>query len=379
MISCTSLSNQTTCDSEFSQPRTGGPLRTFSPRTLRLGAFASAFALLVVLGLGSQLIATAGAIPTALDAATAKAKLDAASGSLSTTMKSYDVASDDLARTRIAIAANSAKATRLDASIASGRTRLAAEARFLYLTGGVGFAEILLGSSTLEDFVNRSLALRRVTARDAMLVERLSSQQAQRTAVRRELARRERAQVALVARLDQDRAAAQRALDSQQRFVDSLSADVAAQLDAQRAAQNVSRPAPAIRKPRSAKAGSVVSASVEGRGGSYAVLAGQSRRYAPTDVKFSGTATWYGNVRPNMGTASGRRFDENQLTCAHKTLPFGTRIAVTFRGRSVIVTVTDRGPYGKGRVIDLSKRSAELIGLRSAGVGTVKCEVVRPK
>ncbi len=107
------------------------------------------------------------------------------------------------------------------------------------------------------------------------------------------------------------------------------------------------------------------------------MLAGQPKKYAPSGLKFSGVATWYGNVRPNMKTASGRAFNENEFTCAHKSLPFGTRVAVTFRGKRVIVTVTDRGPYGKGRVIDLTKRAAATIGLKSAGVGQVRCEVVR--
>ncbi len=350
-------------------------MRPFHTRNARQSTIASAIVLAIMLIIVAPFGPSAFAAPVQTDAATAEAKIEAMSGSLSTTMKSYAVASDDLARTRTAIAANSKKTQKLDASIKSGRTRLASQARFLYLTGGIGFAEILFGSTTLEDFVNRSLALRRVTARDTTLVKRLSAEQAQRTALRTELARRERTLAALVARLGKDRAAAQRALDAQQRYVDSLSADVAAKLDAQRAARN-SGPTPVAGKPK-ARAGSVVSAKVEGRSGSYAVLSGQPLRYEPTGVNFTGIATWYGNVRPNMGTASGRPFNENELTCAHKTLPFGTRVAVTFRGKSVIVTVTDRGPYGKGRVIDLSKRAADIIGLKSAGVGSVKCEVVR--
>ncbi len=342
-------------------------------------AIASAMVLIGVLASVTVFGSTAVAAPAPTDAAVAEAKIDAMSGSLSTTMKSYSVAADDLVRTRAAIAANKAKSKKLDASIADGRTRLASQARFLYLTGGVGFAEILFGSTTLEDFVNRSLALRRVTSRDAKLVKRLSAEQAQRDKLRTQLAERERIQAGLVTRLAKDRAAAQRALDAQQAYADSLSADVAAKLDAQRSALN-SGPTPVARKPKpKAKAGSVVSAKVDGRSGSYAVLAGQPRRYEPTGVSFTGIATWYGNVRPNMRTASGRAFDENELTCAHKSLPFGTRVAVTFRGKSVIVTVTDRGPYGKGRVIDITKRAASIIGLKSAGVGSVKCEVVRPQ
>jgi len=354
-------------------------VRPFRTHRTRLGAIASAVVLLGVLAAGIASGSSAVAAPAPTDAAAAQAKIDAMSGSLSTTMKSYAVAAADLSRTRAAIAANKAKGKKLDASIDEGRTRLASQARFLYLTGGVGFAEILFGSTTLEDFVNRSLALRRVTARDAKLVNQLSAEQAQRDKLRTQLVARERTQAALVARLDKDRAAAQRALDAQQRYADSLAPDVAAKLDAQRAANNTG-PTPVKNKPKpAAKTGSVVSAKVEGRSGSYAVLAGQPLRYETTGVKFTGIATWYGNVRPNMRTASGRAFNENELTCAHKSLPFGTRVAVTFRGKSVIVTVTDRGPYGKGRVIDITKRAASIIGLKSAGVGSVKCEVVRPQ
>lgn len=350
------------------------PARSYNRR---LNAIASAVVVVVAFAVGMAFGSSAVAVPAPTDAAGAEAKIDAMSASLSTTLKSHSVAANDLASTRAAIAANKVKGKKLDSSIADGRARLAAQARFLYLTGNVGFAEILFGSTTLEDFVNRSLALRRVTARDNALVKQLSTELAQRNKLKRELIDRERAQAALVARLAKDRAAAQRALNAQQRYADSLSADVAAQLDSQRSARN-SGPTPVTTKP-TAKTGSVVSAKVEGRSGSYAVLAGQPLRYEPTGVKFTGIATWYGNVRPNMRTASGRPFNENELTCAHKSLPFGTRVAVTFRGKSVIVTVTDRGPYGKGRVIDVTKRAASIIGLKSAGVGDVKCEVVRPQ
>lgn len=336
---------------------------------------AGMLAFLLVLGVGLLLPGNASAAPSSDAAASAaSAKLESMSANLSATMKSYDAAATELAKTRASIVSNSLKAEKLDGSIALGRKRLAAEVRFLYLTGGVGFAEILLGAATFEEFVDRSVALRRVTARDADLVDRLTAEQSQRAALRRTLAIRERQQATLVATMARKRSSAQKALNEQQAYVDSLSASVTAALDAQRAVKNTSK----VTRPTTAKLGTVVSAKVDGRGGRYSVLAGQPLRYAPTGVAFDGVATWYGNVRPNMSTASGRPFDENELTCAHKTLPFGTRIAVTFRGRSVIVTVTDRGPYGQGRVIDLSKRAATIIGLKSAGVGQVHCEVVRP-
>jgi rare lipoprotein A len=83
------------------------------------------------------------------------------------------------------------------------------------------------------------------------------------------------------------------------------------------------------------------------------------------------TASWYGPGFAGQRTASGEVFDPGALTCAHKTLPFGTRLLIRNpdTGRSVWVRVNDRGPYAGGRQLDLSQGAAEAIGL--AGVGQV--------
>ncbi len=75
--------------------------------------------------------------------------------------------------------------------------------------------------------------------------------------------------------------------------------------------------------------------------------------------------------------ASGGWFNPNALTAAHKTLPFGTRVRVTHQGRSVVVTINDRGPYIRGRCIDLSRAAAAQIGLTSRGVAAVQIAVIR--
>lgn len=84
-------------------------------------------------------------------------------------------------------------------------------------------------------------------------------------------------------------------------------------------------------------------------------------------------ASWYGAESGNR-TANGERFDGTSLTAAHKTLPFGTRLKVSYGGRSVVVRINDRGPYIKGRHIDLSRAAAARIGLIPAGVGKVCVE-----
>jgi rare lipoprotein A len=78
-------------------------------------------------------------------------------------------------------------------------------------------------------------------------------------------------------------------------------------------------------------------------------------------------------------TASGEKFDTNDLTAAHPTLPFGTRLRVTnvATGRSVTVRVNDRGPYVPGRVVDVSHSAADAIGMVGSGIAKVKLDVVQ--
>jgi rare lipoprotein A len=94
-----------------------------------------------------------------------------------------------------------------------------------------------------------------------------------------------------------------------------------------------------------------------------------------TGHSFSGMASFYGN-ESGSETASGQRFNQNAMTCAHRTLPFGTKLRVTHGGQSVVVTVNDRGPFVRGRVLDLSTAAARAVGLTSAGVGLVTAEVI---
>jgi rare lipoprotein A len=90
---------------------------------------------------------------------------------------------------------------------------------------------------------------------------------------------------------------------------------------------------------------------------------------------FSGMASYYGNESGSR-TASGQRMNASAMTCAHRSLPFGTKLRVSHGDRSVIVTVNDRGPFIRGRVLDLSTGAARAIGLIGAGVGRVVAEVV---
>jgi rare lipoprotein A len=93
-----------------------------------------------------------------------------------------------------------------------------------------------------------------------------------------------------------------------------------------------------------------------------------------------GTASWYGKFFQGHTTASGVPYDENQLTCAHRTLPLGSVLRVTNleNNRSVVVTVNDRGPVPESRVIDLSHAAAKALGFSDQGLAPVKVELIGP-
>jgi rare lipoprotein A len=100
------------------------------------------------------------------------------------------------------------------------------------------------------------------------------------------------------------------------------------------------------------------------------------RPKASTRDASTGLASFY---RHGTKTASGERFDATQLTAAHPTLPFGTRLRVTnvTNGQSVTVRVNDRGPFIPGRIVDVSHSAAEALGMTGAGITKVKLDVVQ--
>lgn len=91
-----------------------------------------------------------------------------------------------------------------------------------------------------------------------------------------------------------------------------------------------------------------------------------------------GIASHMGHTLHSRKQASGEAHNKNELICAHKTLPFGTRIRVTNlkTGKSVIVRVTDRGPFGPGRIVDLSLAAAKKINIEKSGIAKVKIEII---
>lgn len=92
----------------------------------------------------------------------------------------------------------------------------------------------------------------------------------------------------------------------------------------------------------------------------------------------TGQCSWYGAKFNGKKTASGEKFDNTKFTAAHKTLPFGTKLKITDKksGKNVIVTVNDRGPFVKSRVLDISSSAAQELGVINKGIFTAEIEIL---
>jgi rare lipoprotein A len=92
----------------------------------------------------------------------------------------------------------------------------------------------------------------------------------------------------------------------------------------------------------------------------------------------TGTASFYGAKHQGKRTASGERFNQHALTAAHRQLPFGTRVKVTnlSNDKTVVVRINDRGPYSRGRLIDVSRGAAERLGMLRSGTAQVRMQAI---
>jgi len=108
----------------------------------------------------------------------------------------------------------------------------------------------------------------------------------------------------------------------------------------------------------------------------------EGRTYAPRDLDAYdsvGVASWYGEPFHGRPTANGERYDQHDLSAAHRTLPLGTRVQVTrlATGRSLFLRVTDRGPFVDGRIIDVSREAARRLGFLEEGLARVRVRRLR--
>lgn len=124
--------------------------------------------------------------------------------------------------------------------------------------------------------------------------------------------------------------------------------------------------------------GSAAAAQAAAAGASDAAIDGATAMAPPNEIAFEeaerGKASWYGPRFHGRRTASGERYDQGAFTAAHRTLPFGSvvRVRSVASGKQVEVRINDRGPFVRGRIIDVSRAAAQALGLIGPGVETVQ-------
>lgn len=262
------------------------------------------------------------------------------------------------------------------------RLRLAREAYTermvsIYKRGTADPLAILLQSESLQDFIARSAFLGQIVAEDRRLWEAAGSAAADaryQTQVLEDLQAQERE----LKDINESRQRTlERSLQRQKELVAQLSKEAEAYLVQYRAKAARTRQEWIDSSLPMDTEFRFTHATVEPYlDRTFLVPTHQPLRYRSTADSFLAVCSWYGNEFHGRRTASGQTFNENDFTAAHKSLAFGTRLALTRGDKGIIVVITDRGPFVSGRDLDLSKAAAQALGF--SGVAQVEAEFVEP-
>jgi rare lipoprotein A len=266
--------------------------------------------------------------------------------------------------------------------LADARSRMA-EARDLFETRIIRMYKsattnnmaILLTSESVSDFYARALMLSRIARqdRDALAGAALAASEAEYEAAYLDDLRAQ--DIALRKEMQNRAAELDQALSEQKALVERLTEEERKRLEAERAAAAAAREDWRNSSIPIGDAVPLKSAIVEPyTDRTYLAPEYQPSVYKTTGRTMNAVCSWYGNEFHGRRTASGQIFNEEDLTCASKTLPFGTRLALTRNDRRIIVVVNDRGPFIAGRDLDLSKAAARELGF--SGVESVHVEFV---
>lgn len=281
---------------------------------------------------------------------------------------------------RIAVTAERIREQRLEVQAAEERLA-AARARYrtrlieVYKRGGIDPIAILLSSETISDFVSRASVLARIAEDDSRVVSdlgvALADTRYQAAQLDELLVQDRELQQVLADRLS----ARERTLADQEKLVAQLNAEARETLQKTRSYNVQTR---AQWESASIPSGAAIpraTATVSPYDGlTWIVSAYMPRAYRTTGTAWTAVCSWYGPGFHGRRTASGQIFNENDLTCASRTLPFGTVLALTRGNNRIIVYVNDRGPFIAGRDLDLSKAAAQALGF--GGVAPVHAEIV---
>lgn len=283
---------------------------------------------------------------------------------------------------RIAVTSDRMRTQRIVVARANQRLE-EAQARYderivqVYKRGALDPMTILFSADTLSDLLTRAGVLSRLAEEDAQVVSDLKVAAAdalyQQTVLEDLMAQDSALEREQKARLK----ALERALDEQEALVERLSEEArAALLEARRFDAETRQSWREASLPLGIQIPRAVATVEPYADRTYQVSAYMPRRYETTGVSWTAVASWYGPGFHGRGTASGQVFNAADFTCASRTLPFGTVLALTLGEKRVIVYVNDRGPYVEGRDLDLSAAAARALGFW--GVTRLHAEIITP-
>ncbi|HZL05775.1 MAG TPA: septal ring lytic transglycosylase RlpA family protein [Coriobacteriia bacterium] len=247
----------------------------------------------------------------------------------------------------------------------------------VYKRGSVEALSLLLGAESLSDLVSRASIISRLAADDAAVVASLNVAAAdarfQASALEDLRAQDTSLRAQQKARLDTLRDS----IEEQEQTIAHLGLEARRTLrEARRLDAETRRRWRASSLPLGVPIPRAEATVFPEEGRAFLVSAYMPVAYRSTDQSFGAVCSWYGNEFHGRGSASGQIFNEGDFTCASRTLPFGTVLALANGERRIIVYVNDRGPYVAGRDLDLSKAAAQALGI--SGVGRVEAEIVVP-
>ena len=261
------------------------------------------------------------------------------------------------------------------AALREARENLSGRLVSMYKSTALEPMTLLLTADSVSDFLARIALLSRVAEIDNRTLKDANIAAAQADYQAAALEDLKAQEVSLRVLLKQRHKRLESALAEQKTLVAALTAEERRRLDAYRAASATTRSGWRASSIPIGDTIPMAEAVVEPHTDrTYTVAAYQPRLYRSTGQTYDAVCSWYGNEFNGRPTACGQIFNQDDLTCASRTLAFGTRLALTRDGRRIVVVVTDRGPFIAGRDLDLSREAARRLGF--SGVETVHVEVV---
>lgn len=247
----------------------------------------------------------------------------------------------------------------------------------IYKTGPINFLEVLLTSSSFADFLFGIKYLTRIISSDTKLLNSIVKEKKEIENIQEELNEQKRYQAILFNEHQSRLRLIEEKKNNKEDYLDKATEELKNIITQEQEKYDFRYNSALTSDWSLDREVQIVLCEVEPYYGQYFwVSERMPRRYITKQEKFTGLASWYGPGFHGKRTASGEIFNQNDFTCAHKILPLGSYVLVTYKGRSIVLKVNDRGPFIPGRVLDLSKAAAYYLGF--TGVVEVEAEIVEP-